>query len=101
MNGLRSLVATLALGTAAATFAPAAQAGHVAIGIGIGIGLPGVAVYAPGPIVVGPPYYYGAGYYGAWPGYGWGYYGRPYSHYGPGRGYFRGYAHGPVGHRWR
>jgi len=98
MPGIRSLVATLALGTAAATFAPAAEAGHVVVGFGIG--LPGVALYAPGyygPAYYGPAYYgpgYALPFYGYYGGYG--YYGHPYR-YGPGRAYF----HGHEGRRWR
>jgi hypothetical protein len=103
MQGLRALVSTLALGAAATAFAPAAEAGHVVVGIG----LPGIAVYAPGPVVVAPPpYYYAPGYYApgyygpsyaALPLYGYGYYGRPYLRYAPGRAYF----HGHEGRRWR
>lgn len=95
MVTLRRLAVSLALAAGIAGFAPAAMAGHVVVGVGIG--LPGVAVVAPGPLAVVPPYYYGPGYFGpayvGGPFFGYGYYGRRYGHFGP-HGYFHGYAGG-------
>jgi hypothetical protein len=79
--------------------APAASAGHVAVGIGIG--LPGIAIVAPAPFAGVPPYFYGAAYYGpafaAGPPYGYRYYGHPYYRYAP-RGYVHGYRGGWYPH---
>ena len=97
MVTVRAVAASLALAAGTVGFAPAASAGHVFVGVGIG--LPGIAVLAPAPVAVVPPYYYGPGhyapaYYGGvfvgGPLYG-GYYGRPYYRYGA-RGYYHGYG---------
>ena len=60
MVTLRAIAASLALAAGTVGFAPAASAGHVFVGVGIG--LPGIAVVAPAPVALVPPYYYGPGY---------------------------------------
>ena len=93
MRLIRRAAALMAIGASISAFAPAAQAAQV--GIGVSVGLPGIALVAPGALVVTPaPYAYG--YYGR-RGY-WA--GRPVIVGGP---YCRGYCrHAVVGRRyWR
>ena len=84
MSTVTSLTAAIALGAAAASFAPVTRAGDWSVGVGVST--PGVIVTAPPPVYVAPPpryyvpppasapgYYYPRGYYPA-PGY---YYGPP------------------------
>jgi hypothetical protein len=79
------IAAALVLGAAGATFAPAAEAGHVIVSVGIGV--PGFAIAAPAPVFFPPAPYYGPAYapafYGVPPVVVYrapfrGYYGRPY-----------------------
>jgi hypothetical protein len=80
----------LALGLAALSAAPRAEAGVV---VGVGIGLPGVAVVTPPPLWPAPYYYPYWG--GPAIAFGYGYY-PPY--YYPHYGYHRYY--GPGGYGW-
>ena len=78
MSTVTSLTAAIAIGAAAACFAPTTHAGDWSIGVGVTV--PGVVVTAPPPVYVSPPppnyappapapgYYYPPGYY-APPGY--------------------------------
>ena len=73
MRTVTSLTAAIAIGAAAAYFAPMAHAGDWSIGVGVTV--PGVVVTAPPPMYVSPPpryyappaavpgYYYPPGYY--------------------------------------